>query len=324
MGNLATMRSYRLYGVCLKSILPLPGPELAVSGRVVVELFSGPASLFSKARREAAIDLDGEKWFEHARLSDGSDYVRWSGLFEFLVSADGRKIACRELNGASQESFETYLLGQVLSFALLRWGIEPLHSTTVVIDGEAVAFLGDCGYGKSSLGAAFIQAGHPLLTDDLLVLKQRSHSFVAHPGPARIKLFPEVARSLLEEKFKVTPMNNLTPKLVIPLDLLQSCRIAAPLKAIYVLTPPPANSRSTRISIRRLSPRRAFLALLKNTFNVAVVGPDRLRHQFVLATQLAAKVPVKSLSYPRVLARLPAVREAIRWDLNNGATSSSR
>jgi hypothetical protein len=318
------MRSYSLYGVHLKSILPLPGPELTGSGGVVVELFSGPAPLFSKARREAAIDHDGKKWFEHARLSDGSDYVRWSGLFEFLVSADGRKIACLELNGASQESFQTYLLGQVLSFALLRWGIEPLHATTIVIEGKAVAFLGDSGYGKSSLGAAFIQAGHPLLTDDLLVLKERSHGFVAHPGPARIKLFPEVARSLFLQKVEAIPMNNLTPKLIIPLDSHQSYSTAIPLKAIYVLAPPRASSRGRNISIRRLSPRRALIAFLKNTFNPVIVEPDRLKHQFFLATRLAIKVPVKSLSYPRTLARLPAVREAIRWDLNNGATSSSR
>ncbi|MFB3074256.1 MAG: hypothetical protein ACE1Z6_03640, partial [Candidatus Methylomirabilales bacterium] len=115
---------------------------------------------------------DGKNWFQHLRLPDGSDYLRWSGLFEFLVSADGRRIACRELECASPESFQTYLIGQVLSFALVKRGIEPLHSTTVVIDGKAVAFLGDSGYGKSSLGAAFLQAGYPLLTDDLLVLKE--------------------------------------------------------------------------------------------------------------------------------------------------------
>lgn len=322
MSKLGSQRAYDLYGVRLKSVLPLPGPEIASPGKVAIVLFKGSIPLFSRVRRMAGIGSENGDWFQQARLPDGSIYLRWFELFEFLVSEDGRRIACRDLNGATQESFQTYLLGQVLSYALVKQGIEPLHATTVVINGGAVAFLGDCGYGKSSLGATFIQAGHPLLTDDLLVLKERSDGFVAYPGPARIKLFPEVARNLVKEKLIATPMNNLTPKLVIPLDRLQSCRIAAPLNAIYVLTPPPASSRRTGISIRRLSPRRAFLALTKNTFNVAVVGPDRLRRQFLLATRLARKVPVKSLSYPRILTRLPEVRESIRSDLSNGTTAS--
>lgn len=320
VSRLGSQRTYHLYGVRLKSVLPLPGTPQLGWGNVAIELCNGSASLFAQARRRARISPEKGGWFHCARLPDRSTYLRWSELFEFLVSVDGRRIAFRELDGASQESFQTYLLGQVLSFALLKWGIEPLHATTVVIDGEAVAFLGDCGYGKSSLGAAFIQAGHRLLTDDLLVLRQKGNGFVAYPGPARIKLFPKIAKRLLGERMNGTPMNNRTSKLVIPLDEKETVptRGAFPLKAIYVLTAPHAGSRSQRISIRRLSRRRAFLALLQNTFNATVVEPERLKRQFVLATQFAARVPVKSLSYPRSLARLPAVREAVWTDLNHG------
>lgn len=306
-------RSYFFYGMRLKSTMPLPGSKVRDSGNAGVELLSGSASLFCKARREAGISAKGGDWFQHARLPDGSDYVRWSGLFEFLVSADGRKIACRELNDASQEAFQTYLLGQVLSYALLKRGIEPLHATTVVIDEKAVAFLGNCGFGKSSLGAAFLRDGYPLLTDDLLVLKERGGRFVAYPGPPRIKLFPEIARTLLGERINGTPMNNQTPKLVIPLNENEAVppQDTFPLGAIYVLTTPPARSHSRSITIRGLSPRRAFVELLKNTFNVIVVEPLRLERQFGLATRLATRVPVRSLSYPRDLGLLSRVRESI-------------
>jgi hypothetical protein len=313
MGRLEGQRSYRLYGVHLKRVVPLPGPELVNSGKVGIELFNGSASLFSRARREAGMRPEEEDWFAHARLSDGSDYLRWSGLFEFLISADGRRIACRELNGASPESFQTYLLGQVLSFALLKQGIEPLHSTAVVINGEAVAFLGDCGYGKSSLGAAFLQRGHRLLTDDLLVLKEDGDRFVAYPGPPRIKLFPNIARSLLGDRVNGTPMNNQTSKVVIPLGQNETVSPEGvfPLKAIYVLTPPRASSRSPRITVRLLSPRRAFVELIKNTFNAVIVEPPRLERQFDLATRLAARVPVSSLSYPRNTDRISQVCQSI-------------
>jgi len=316
MGSLRVTRSYCLYGMRLKSVTPLPGPEITGSGQAAIELLTGPALLFSKARREAGICPEEKEWFRHAGLPDGSDYLRWSGLFEFLISADGRRITCRELNGATHGSFQTYLLGQVLSFALLKQGIETLHATGIVINGGAVAFLGNCGYGKSSLGAAFLQEGYPLLTDDLLVLKEEGDRFVAYPGPARIKLFPEIAKRLLGDRVNGTPMNNDTSKLIIPLGPGEtvSPECAFPLKAIYILRPP-TSLQNSRVVIRRLSPRHAFLAVTKNTFNAVVVAPERLKRQFVLASRLAENVPVKSLSYPRALQHLPAVREAVRSDL---------
>lgn len=313
MARLRTQRSYCLYGVRLKSVVPLPGPELTGSVKGGIEFFGGSASLFSWARREAGLQAQGKEWFQHARLLEGSDYLRWSGLFEFLISTDGRRIACRQLNGASRESFQTYLLAQVLSFALLKRGIEPLHATSVVIDGQAVAFLGDCGYGKSSLGAAFLNVGYPLLTDDLLVLKEQGDRFVAYPGPPRIKLFPAIARRLLGAGVNGPPMNHGTSKLVIPLGENETVlpRCVVPLRAIYVLKPPSARSRNGRIAIRPLSPRCAFMALVKNTFNAVIVDRERLERQFQMATRLATRVPVKSLSYPRNLSRIFEVRESI-------------
>jgi hypothetical protein len=67
--------------------------------------------------------------------------------------------------------------------------------------------------------------------------------------------------------------------------------------------------------IRRLSQRRAFLELLRNTFNPVIIERQRLQRQFRMATLVASKVPIKLLCYPRTLASLPSVREAILSDL---------
>ena len=316
-GTARSSRTFEVYALRVRSHWPLPLPPARGPEPAEVELVRGPAPLFGGASREAARRSAGDGWFRHVRLPDGSDYLRWSGLFEFLVSADGRRIACHPLNGTSRKAFHTYLLGQVLSFALLKHGVEPLHATAVVIDGEAVGFVGDCGYGKSSLAAAFLQAGHPLLTDDLLVLKEGGPGFLAYPGPSRIKLFPRMAKRLLGTRVSGVPMHNLTPKWVIPLagDGKMFWGHASPLRAIYVLTPPPGRGRSDRIAIRPLSLRRACVALLQSTFNALVVEPARLARQLDLTATLARQVPVRSLSFPRRLARLPAVREAILSDL---------
>ena len=300
-----------LYGLRLRSALPLPRAQRG-RGPADVVIVRGRATAFAALRRALAPPLTG-RWFEERALPDGRRYLRWARLFEFLVAADGRRIVARRLPSVARtpRAFETYLLGQVLSFALIARGLEPLHATAVVVGNGAVGFLGDCGRGKSTLGAAFVRAGHPLLTDDLLVLRHDAGGFSAAAGPPRLKLFPTPARRVLGRGLRGTPMNGRGGKLVFPLGA-RATRDAAPLRALYVLRP---RRPGGPVVIRPLSPRRAFVELTRNTFNACVLDAARLARQFDLAACVAAAVPVKTLTYPRGLDRLAAVREAVEADV---------
>ena len=252
--------------------------------------------------------------FDFDQLPDGSTYVRWDGIGEALISRSGQAITCFPFPHADWESFHVYLLGQALSFALVKGGFEPLHATAVVFEEQAVAFLGDCGFGKSTLAAAFLQAGHRLLTDDLLLLQTRTQSIVAFPGPGRIKLFPKVAGKFLADASSGVPLNPKTQKQIIPLNNSQISSEAMPLAAAYVLASPnKAHDNSVRITA--LTEKEAFINLLSNTFNRVIVDPDRLRRHFDAAQALANIMPIRKLSYPRSLEHLPLVREAILSDL---------
>lgn len=309
---------YYFYGFYLRSQWPLPCPRRARSGLPEVKFLEGPASSFKEAYLETKEEKNTNAFFHCVHLQDGSTYIRWSGLFEFLISSDGHSIIGHSLNHVRMESFSNYLLGQTLSFAMLKQGIEPLHSTVVRINDEAVGFVGDCGYGKSSLGASFLQAGYTLLTDDLLVLKENNGSFLATPGFPRIKLFPKIAKKLIGKIEDGVPMNNLTSKLILPLNRHQFTPTPIPVRSIYVLTPPAPSLKLRKVTIRRLSQRRAFLSLLKNTFNTKIIEPERLKRQFTFFAQIVSKVPMKTLSYPRSLKSLPSVRDAILNDLQRG------
>src|SRR5262249_52888376 len=152
-------------------------------------------------------------------------------------------------------------------------------------------------------------------TDDLLVLKKKGAGFSAYPGPARIKLFPHVAKRFLGDRVTRSPMTRLTRKLVIPIESPGLRRSSTPLRVMYALSGPGVTPPRRLVSTRLLSQRRACLKLLANTFNVSVTDPSRLRRQLVFVGELAARVPVKTLSYPRSLAALPNVRDAILSDL---------
>jgi hypothetical protein len=269
-------------------------------------------------RHLAGLSAQPRHWFECGRVADGATFLRWSGLFEFLISDDGRTIEYRRLKNASDESLAVYLLGQVLSFSLLSRGLDPLHATAVVIDGAAVAFLGDCGYGKSTLGAAFVARGYPMLTDDVLAIEKKRGAWIAHAGPSRLKLFPVVARRVLARSTR-DRMNSGTTKLIVPLDRRERIDGAVPLAALYVL-PDPATSRRTRgakTTIVAVTGQDAFLEITKAAFNLIHVDRERLKSQFSVVSALASDVPVRRLAYSRRLADLPAVCARVIADVRD-------
>jgi hypothetical protein len=250
------------------------------------------------------------RWFDHARTASGESHLRWGRQFEFLVSADGRTIRYRALEGSSPESLSAYLVGQALSFSLIARGVDPLHGTAVAVDGGAAVFLGSCGTGKSTLGAALLGRGFPLVTDDVVALEHRAAGYAVHPGPARVKLFPRVARLLARGRSGV-PMVKGTAKLIFPLAEQESAGRPVPLRAFYVLD----SGRRRDVRITTLRAGEACVELLRAAFNLHVTDRRRLANQFRFVTRLAAEVPVRRLSYTRSLTALPNVLDAVLGDL---------
>jgi hypothetical protein len=303
----------------VRSDLPLPCREASEPGRPCVDLISGEDCLFPNVDPNAVGSESPVEWFHHTRLPDGSDYVCWTDHFDFLVSPDGSSILYRTRRGTARDSLHAYLLGQVLSFALLKKGLESLHATAVVVDGHGVAFVADCGEGKSTLGAAFVRRGHPLLTDDLLVLERQEGGYSAHPGLPRIKLFPEQASSILGHDTGGISLNRHTTKLIVPLGTSRYHRGAVPIRAIYVLSPP-AHTSTRTITLEELSGRGAFLDLTRAAFNLVITDSLRLSSLFEAACCLAECVPLRRLRYARDISELPIVCEAVLRDLSELTT----
>jgi len=264
---------------------------------------------FAHATTGFAPDDRTDRWYERRCSASGSEFLRWPNLFEFIVSHDGRSIVWRFLDRATVESFQTYLLAPVLSFALVKQGFEPLHATAVVIEGKALALLGDSGSGKSTMAAAFVHAGHQILTDDLLMIREMDGILYGFPGPTRIKLFPEVARRFFPNHGPCPLMNPESGKLLVPLESSQSTQAPAPLHGFLLLKEP--DERLCGSHIDRLSGTQSFLELVRSTFNARISSPDRRRRQFRAVQEWAARIPVRALTYPRSLAALEQVLEDI-------------
>jgi len=64
-------------------------------------------------------------------------------------------------------------------------------------------------------------------------------------------------------------------------------------------------------------------AFLGAAFNLTVTDRGRLESQFTFATRLSSSVPVRRLTYPRRLAALPEVCDALLADLGESASASA-
>jgi hypothetical protein len=306
---------YSIYGVNVTTEMPLEFPAVprpdpfggSPASLADVELVDGHDEDFEPFGLAAASD----EAFVCISLPDRRTYLRWSRLYDFSVSADGARVACRALNGCDRSVLQNFLFGQVLGVALVRQGIEPLHAAVVCVDDYAIGFLGDCTYGKSTLVASFLRAGHRVLTDDLLIVEQRAGQAYACPGAGRIKLQPDSASHFLRVHDSGTPLTPAASKRSFRLDASSRQRTAVPLRALYVLPEPDERDRTLSIDIRRASHADMTRELLKNTFTGHIVDRERLVRQFRFATQQASELDGFRLLYPGGLHHLVALQQAI-------------
>jgi len=303
--------SYRMYGVRLSIEMPLgfpPDPSDCENDDALADVrfveaddvdFVGFPSARTPSENFVCDNVPGR-----------GTYLRWPRFFEFSVSANGSRVACRPIAGCDPSVFQHFLFGQVLAVALVRQGIEPLHAAVIAIDDAAVALLGDCTYGKSTLLASFAEAGHRVVSDDMLILDRRAGELHALPGSGRVKLMPDSA-----EYFRMravgTRLTPVTEKRSFPLDASIRQRTPLPLRALYALPAPDERAASRSLGIRPISRADAVRDVLKNTFTIHIVDHARLTRQLDRAADVAASIDAFRLAYPAGLDHVAAVRQAI-------------
>lgn len=249
-------------------------------------------------------------WFTCRRNDDGSYYLRWSDFYDFKIDGSGARVVYRALAGSHPDILRNFLFGQVLSFSLVLQGREPLHATAVCVGGRAVAFLGDCRYGKSTLGATFVRDGYPFLTDDLLLLERRGSVLYVAPGPGRIKLNPDSA-DLLGRSARSGMLNPMTNKRAYDLEPGRLTGAPVPLAAVFALPSPDERESARAVKVDRLSAPQLFRVLLENSFNPYVEDSRRLERHFAFVAAIAAGSRGFALSYPNGLGHLPEIRHAV-------------
>lgn len=211
------------------------------------------------------------------------------------------------------------MLGPILAFWLEQQGRLVLHASAAVVEGRAVAFLAPKTGGKSSLLAALMQAGYPMLSDDVLPVREQAGVVVGEAAYPQMRLWPDQVARLAKGVRGVHPV----------LSGLRKCRVPGgeggmghfsagswPLAGLYLLKRrQPARARRS-VDITPLAPREALRELLRHSFLAQLVGRAGLQPaRLPLLAQVIRRVPVRRLAYPSDVDALPGVRRALLTDL---------
>ena len=252
---------------------------------------------------------DGKIWLAFARV--GPDYLlRFPELADFVVSADGKQIRCLQMSATPVETIRHLLLDQVIPLVLSKRGELVLHASAVETPRGAIAFLGTTGWGKSTLAASFSEQGFRFLTDDCLLLKESGQQLVVIPSYPGLRLWPEAVSALFEDEPGLSQVAHYTVKKRVSRNGgLRFSSEPVPLRRMYFLVAP--EEARAAISINAVSPREAFIELVKYAYVLDITDRERLKEDFQRVSRLAVLPLFYRVAFPRDFSLLPAVRQAI-------------
>jgi hypothetical protein len=291
------MTRYRAFCLNFQSDIPLP--EL-IPGGLVPDVIIRHEYLGAMPADEGPIKC--------LRADDNMALLSWGKVGLVCIRA-GNEILVDPAPNAHSDAVRLFILGAALGVLLHQRGNIVLHASAVLINGRVVAFIGDKGSGKSSTAACLVQRGHPLVTDDLLVMQcDSSGQPVVFPGYTQLKLWPDTAEALGidtdnlpkirpdVEKRIYTPSNSKTVEVY-------------PLGCIYVLG---AGHELMRIS---LPAQAALFSLLRNMyisrFGNEFQQPGTASSLFLQAADLIKHIPVYGLVRPIGLPALTAIAQLV-------------
>jgi hypothetical protein len=304
------MQLYCAYGLTVASGRPLPFAPCP-DGEA-----SPDVTFLFEERSTATVASDGGDRRELSSTEAG-----WSVLYANAAGGwmrfehDAAARTLRVTASVASDIVEMALIGVVCALLLSRQGRTLLHGAAVSADGGALAILGDSGRGKSTLGAALLQAGARLISEDLIVTETGGDAVRVHSGYDRISLLPDAMAALGVDpgEARVRPGRGLE-KFWLPAGALGGMAPSGspPLTAIYILAAPDPQSQAS--AAHPVSPRIAAIELVRHLYGapwMRPVSPADLAY----CAAVAARVPVFRLARP---ASLAAIGETARMLLGNG------
>lgn len=181
-----------------------------------------------------------------------------------------------------------------------------LHGSAVVVDGRAIAFIGESRSGKTTLAGAFARAGDPFLTEDVIELISADGKYWLQPKPSGLRVFADSAEFLLGTR--PDWLNSDAKGDVSSPEFLPFADQPAPLAALFVM----GDDHAAPLRLTPLNPRECVQSLLPHSFVLDVEDKSRLRAHFSRIVALSLEARSFIIDYPREYSQLSHVVETVR------------
>lgn len=261
------------------------------------------------------IEPDGNPWLTCTKTDKGYRF-HFPVLADFLVDRLGRRVTCVARPGTPAETIRHLFLDQVIPLLLNLRGREALHASAIRTASGACAFIGQSGRGKSTIAAAFLAIGYPVLCDDCLLLKDDPDRVLIEPAYPGLRLWDDSREVLLGHARSTLPVAHYTSKRrVYASDADHGDDEFLPLQGVYTLRRNEDEEPLTDPLIEPLSLRDAFMELIEYAFRLDLTDRAMILRQMRVLERVASKVPVKRLRLPNDLGILQTAREMILEDL---------
>ena len=291
------MGIYSAYGLTIESTLPLPD---LTSGKGEVDLqISYSPSGGTPVHARPGIQC----------LHSSPDTVRlsWQSVGELLIEG-GNRIVITPAPAADDDALRLFVRGAGLGVLLHQRGLLVLHGSGVVIGRQVVGFLGGKRWGKSTTAMALRQRGHPVISDELLVIRCQAE---APPsvlsGSCPIKLWSDALSSVGADKDAATRVRPGVDKYFVSESTITEGEF--PLRTLFLL------DAGETLSVAPAPPTEAFFGVAPHVYVcrfgtgfLESTGADRTFRQL---GQLLKRTSVMRLYRQRDLSQLSEVAELV-------------
>lgn len=239
------------------------------------------------------------------------------GMAEFCLSPAAKTMTVSRTASVQLEDV-IKLCTSTMYGALLRASDKlVLHATAVRFGDGCLLLSAQSGAGKSSATAALIQAGWPLLADDIASLRQTASGWLVEHGYPHLRLWPDSISALLSGS-EHTQQVFLRAEIVGNKqywDLSQQpelfCPAPLPLRAIYLLSG--RNNIDHQVAL--VPPVRALPMLLQHLYAGQMRQPQQVAAAFPVLSQLVNTVPVYALGLADGLQQLKGLAAFLQHHL---------
>lgn len=299
----AALKFYSSYGLNIKSFIHLPNllSSQCSSDVIIRKGCVKKTNFYQGFKQEKIVSVGGVLT---VRPAEKVFALEWKNLGACLIE-NGSDVSVELDAGARRQEIAPLLTGPVLAVLLHQRKHLVLHASAVKINGRAAVFLGNKGFGKSTLAAHLRSRGHTLISDDLVPVYFSRGMAETIPGHPQICLFADSAASVGLNTENLPTVNSWTTKKRVSAGVGFSTE-PVKLGGVFVL------NKTDRVELSAANSLSAFIELARNSYmHRYLAQTENTCLHFEQCRRLLETVPIFNLNRPHDYGCMPRVSEMI-------------